>query len=110
MRARVFVLFVVPFLSGCLIMGGGNRVEFDDEIRYDVYFESPKAAREFYEAFDGSNRDRFVRGGGVIIPFVWATGGMTYYETQHFNDMVRRIDADRDDCITEAECAAYRGQ
>lgn len=100
-------LLLVPCLSGCLIMGGGNRVVFDESIRYAVSFESPNAAHDFHKALDESDRERFVRAGGFLIPFVIGAGGMTYYETQHFNDMVRRIDADRDNVITEAECDAY---
>ena len=93
--------------SGCLFMGGGDRVEIDEERRYRVQFSSVEAARVFHRALEASDHDLFVNEGGFMIPFVAFAGGSVFHETDHYNAQVRLADVDRNGEITEEEASAY---
>ena len=114
MAAVIFRLFTVfgfalfpLFLTGCLVLGGSQRTEFDETKRISVKFSSVKAAHDFQEGLRQSDRDAYTDVGGFVVPFVVARGGRVYHETEHYNAAVRLADVNRDDEITEEEAQAY---
>lgn len=104
---RAAFLLALPFLAGCIAMGGGRLIEFDEEARYEVKFENSEAARVFYEGLDLSDRDDYTEEGGFVVLLLVGGGESVFFETEHYNAQVRRADADRDGTISEEEASAY---
>ena len=104
----VFLALSSLFVSGCVVMGGGDEVIFEEALRYEVQFESVVASRDFYRGLEASDREGFTEASGFVIAGLFAYGGDRFYETQHYNAQVRRADVDGDSLITDAEASAYR--
>ena len=102
------LLALCPFTCGCVFMGGGDEVIFDEALRYQVQFESIAASKDFYEGLEASDRENFTEDSVFVIPGLAACGGDIFYETEHYNAQVRMSDMDRDDVITDEEAQLYR--
>ncbi len=107
-RRPLVALALCALLPGCLMAGGGNRIEFDEDIRLPVRFASPAACEAFHAGLDLSDRAPFTRGRGFYVLLLAGGGERVFHETQHWNAQVRRADADADGTITEDEATRYR--
>ena len=104
-------LALLPLLStGCVVVGGAKRTEFEEAQRLPVKFSSATAAQDFHEGLRLSDREPYTDASGFVAPFLFARGSATYHETAHYNAEVRLADVDRDNEITEAEARAYASQ
>ena len=110
MRASILLIGLAPLLSGCLLAHGGTKVIVIEEPRIDVSFENGPAADDFYRGLYDSDRSTFTDAGGYFVLGIAMGGGITFYETAHYNAQVRQADIDGDGVITEAEAKGYRGR
>ena len=103
--ATILALLSLP--TGCLCVGGSQQTKFNEVERIAVKFPSARAAQDFHDGLEQSDRKAFTETHGFVVPLLFARGGELYHETVHYNAEVRLADVDRDGEITEAEAQEY---
>ena len=107
MKRYLIPILLFPLVCGCVVMGGGHEIVFDEEHRLPVRFASVAASDAFHDGLEMADPDEFEEAGGFVVFGLVAMGGEIFHETQFYNAQVRLADVDRDGVIDDAEASRY---